>query len=271
MTSSASLAFLPAATRSSLCVLVLALTVATLLPSSTARAGNAPRETIARPGVAPSAPPDFPDAIHVPNGCYISTAAFLVKFSAAFPSELAVPLTIEPNEYPGPHTVALVSWQNQWWLRDEFLGVFSLNQPVGDAGVTDRLRRTATAAVDRRATRIPRHTRFAIARHSAQLATGAVSARDVATAAKLLPCPSEPFRITCRHRDTALLFFRPGAGCIAVYDPLTGTALAEIDDDASSARIVKLVAARLGYQATAIDRVVFDPIPLATAPLASSR
>src|SRR5690349_17649388 len=68
----------------------------------------------ANDSVAP-APPAFPDAQHVLNGCYISTLAYVTRFRAAFPSERAQPLTVELKQFHGRHTIAVMTWRGAWW------------------------------------------------------------------------------------------------------------------------------------------------------------
>ncbi len=75
-------------------------------------------------------PPAFPDAGHVPNGCYLSTAAYLARFAAAFPAERATNVAIAPRGFGGLHTIALLTWRGEWWGRDEYFGVFRLGRAV---------------------------------------------------------------------------------------------------------------------------------------------
>jgi hypothetical protein len=210
----------------------------------------------------PTTPPAFPDEVHVPNGCYLSTAAYLAKFTAAHPAEFASPLTIEPKAYGGPHTVALVSWENRWWIRDEFLGVVSLDRAADGAGITEQLRRHAQTTLDSRAGKMSKRIRNRLADSADLVAAAVESARDVATGATLLPFPSEQFRVQCADREIALLFFCPAPGRVAVYDPLSGTATAETATR-NGRRVVELVAARLGYQVRDVSAVRGEFAPAA--------
>jgi hypothetical protein len=67
----------------------------------------------------------------------------------------------------------------------------------------------------------------------------------------LLPVASELFCIESQGREILLLFFRPGPDCVAVYDPRFGTAIARTKAT-SSAKVVELVAERLGYRVASI-------------------
>jgi hypothetical protein len=198
-----------------------------------------------------SAPPCFPDAAQLPEGCFISTLAYLAKFTAAFPEESASSLTIQPKQHVGPHTVALISWRNRWWVRDQHLGVLSLNQTCDRAIGTVALGARAEAALDARARSIAKWKRERIAGSLTPSAAAINALRDVTTAASLLPCTSEQFWVKCGSREIPLLFFRPAPGQVAVYDPTVGTATAE-STIACSTRIVEMVAAQLGYKVTSI-------------------
>lgn len=236
----ASLSRRTAALRRLLPVLGFMLTATTLLPNSArAEAGAA------------SAPPDFPDTTHVPEGCYISTAVYLTKFRAAFPGELAAPVSVRVKHYLGPHTVALVSWSGRWWLRDEFMGVIALDAAVNAGAVSETLRAKAEATLDRRTRLLSKRTRERLTDFGDRIVAARNETRDVATAAMLLPCDSERFWVRCGDREVPMLFFRPAAGVVAVYSPVHGTATAETTIT-SSRRVVELVARELGYNVSGL-------------------
>jgi len=202
-------------------------------------------------GATPSAPPDFPDSAHVENGCYISTTAYLGKFAAAFPRERGTPVTVRPRNFDEPHTIALLSWQGRWWGRDEESGVFAVNRAVGSGAITDRIKRSAEAALERHSIRRGK------ARGSARDAVSAVrmsaDARkhDVLVAAALLPGVSEVWWVSVGGEEWPFLFFRPVRDRVAVYDPRHGTATAETAVT-HAGEIVQLVAERLGYRVTSV-------------------
>jgi hypothetical protein len=198
-----------------------------------------------------SAPPDFPDAVHVENGCYVSATAYLAKFSAAFPAEHALTLTVQPRNYGEPHTLALVSWQSRWWGRDEYGGVFEVGRAVGDGRLTESLRLAAETALGRRAARLAKSGRIAIAPATPANLSAARRAHEVATATALLPVRAEPFLVRSGDREIPFLFFRPAAGKIAVYEPVSGTATAETAMT-DPAKVVAAVATRLGYRVDSV-------------------
>lgn len=216
-----------------------------------------------RPGPDRSAcpadlPPAFPDAAHVTRGCYLSTMAYIVRFTREFPDERAVSLTVNPAGFDGPHTIAVMTWRDAWWARDEFSGVFPLGRRVVDCAETAALRTRAQVALGRLA-----RQQLARGRIEAGSSSRNVSAmhyeQDIRAAATLLPCASQCYRVRCGTDDRLFLFFRPAEGRIALYDPATGTASAEctpIDVPA----LVRQVAIRLGYAASRVQ-----PMPLESA------
>jgi hypothetical protein len=223
----------------------------TLLPLPAAPASDRTESSIAGPGTSPASPPVYQDSDHVSQGCYISTVVYLAKFLAAFPGEFGSPVTIHPKPYPTPHTIALVTWRNEWWLRDEFLGVIRLNLPVTTLEVTAHVTNHAEATLERRALHLSQNVRARIASFGARNGGGVDAFREISQAAKLLPFTSELFRIESRGQKIPLLFFRPRPGYIAVYNPVFGTATAETEVT-SSIKVVELVAERLGYPVASV-------------------
>lgn len=199
------------------------------------------------------APPPFPDAVHVANGCHLSTLAYLARFARTFPHERGEPLIVAMRNADGatrPHTIALVSWRGQWWGRDEYFGVFPLDAAVAAASSRPRLIARAETALERHA-----HARLrdaqgvgAIAARGASLAQ---RLRDVTIAAALLPHPAAIFWVRSGAAELPLLLFRTSDGHIALYDPAHGTCWAEstMRDDA---RFVALAAERLGYRVASV-------------------
>ena len=198
-----------------------------------------------------NAPPVFADAKHIPNGCHISTLAFLARFAAAFPGERGQPLvTVLPNAggLRLPHTVAVITWRGDWWGRDGTFGVFPLRLRADtrpdDAGFSRRLARE-----------LERHAQAHLRRPDAVRPIPAPKRlpadeqlAHVLTAMELLPMRARVFRIASREGDLAAAFFRPAPGMVAVYLPTHGTCVAHLDspDDLG---LVKLALTELGYTA----------------------
>jgi hypothetical protein len=196
-------------------------------------------------------PPAFRDASHVPNGCYLSTTAFIARFAAEFPAERAVPVAMAPRGFGGLHTITLLTWGGNWWGRDEYFGVFALNRSV--AGNPD------PAALILRAERLL--TKLAVSEVKAGRGSYApavpakLPARELATlvraAAAALPLANEVLWVHGGAEAIPFLLFRPAAGVVAVYHPLHGTATAETTLTESET-IVGLVAAKFGYAVAAV-------------------
>lgn len=198
------------------------------------------------------APPAFRDAGHVPNGCYLSTTAFIARFAAEFPAERAVPVAMAPRGFGGLHTITLLTWRGNWWGRDEYFGVFALNRSV--AGNPE------PAALVRAAERLL--TKLAVSEVKAGRGSYApavpakLPARELATlvraAAAALPLANEVLWVHGGAEAIPFMFFRPAAGVVAVYHPLHGTATAETKLT-DSETIVGLVAAKFGYPVAAVS------------------
>ena len=201
-----------------------------------------------------SAPPADPDATHVLNGCHLSSLRFLNRFLADYPAEHGQTLVVTMRNADGSvqaHTIALVSWQGQAWCRDEYYGVFSLDCAAEARPNLDRLSARAERKLERHAQLMVRTGQAAARReHPAQL-SAEDNLRDVTTATTIIPYATTIYWVRCGHHEIPMAFFRPAANRIAVYDPVHGTSTANCScpDDA---KVVQLVAARLGYRA---DRV----------------
>ncbi len=216
----------------------------TLMAITSLSLGPAPAEGL------PKAPPAYPDAAHVINGCYISTIAYVARFLADHPREQARPLLVNIRNVDGvtrPHTLALLTWRGQWWGRDEFFGVFPLHRAVGHGIVTDAVIRCAERRLDRHSDDLARDLSLPLPKPPPAHLPANERAHEIAVARELLPFASEQFWIRGENEEIPLLFFRPGPQQIALYDPLSGTAQAEVDS-ADDARIVVAIAARLGYR-----------------------
>lgn len=212
------------------------------------------------------APPAFPDTAHVPEGCLISTLAYLARFQLSFPDETGQPLTVALPGRDLPHTIALVSWRGQWWARDEYSGAFALRLPVRGAPDTERLRTAAEASLQRLSVRQLRFGRIAPQTERSRTLSTARRCQAVATAADLLPCTSRLFWVRSDGTELPFLFFEPTAGHIAVYDPASGTATAECAAS-DPQKIVSLVATRLGYMVEAVRAAEATPHPSQRHPL----
>lgn len=191
-------------------------------------------------------PPAFPDAVHVREGCFVSSLAYVARFCREHPDERAQLLTVHPVNFNGPHTIALLSWRGQWWGRDEYSGVFPLRCEVRRDLDLARLASRADAALRSVASRHLREGRI----HGADLGPRRLGVpereADVARAAGLLPVASTVVRVRCGREDLPFLFFQPESGRIAVYDPAIGTAAADCTPTDIPA-LVRQVVRRLGY------------------------
>ena len=203
-------------------------------------------------------PPVYRDAEHVSRGCLISTLGYLARFAAEHPHEKSCEIDVLRRGTQGvsePHTLALVTWSGQWWLRDEYLGVLPLGLPAGEAVTAERLRDRSEAALERGA------------KNYLRLGSGLPwpeapiewfvdeRRRELARARRLLPLPGTIFSIRTGTEDVAMLFFRPHEGRVALYDPVHGTATAQTaaQDDA---KLVAAMARLLGYR---VDTVRAEP------------
>jgi hypothetical protein len=196
-------------------------------------------------------PPAYPDPVHVPQGCYLSTAAYLAQFRAEFPAERAAALTVEPRGFYSQHTIAVVSWNGSWWGRDEYFGVFPLNCCAVRISDPNALVRRAEKALVQHSENEISAGRAAFATPPPTRPSRVERLRWVTHAATLLPIASEVFWITSGREEIPVLFFRPAPGEVAVYDPLTGTGRAE-SRCPNTVHLVKSLATRLGYRADEI-------------------
>jgi len=218
--------------------LALALVILPVLASSAARA-------------AIVAPPHYPDATHVFNGCHLSTLAYLAKFSAEFPAEQGQPLVVQMLNADGctrSHTMSLISWRGEWWIRDEYYGVFSLNCTVAAVSDLSCLKTLAERLYARHAAEVSRQANAPRPPVVPSHLSAEQRIRDVKLAADRIPVAHTIFWVRDGRREIPLVFFRPAPGQIAVYDPSFGTGVAKCSE-ANDAKVVALVATRLGYRA----------------------
>jgi len=198
----------------------------------------------------PLAPPSYPDASHVANGCHLSTIRFLSKFRSDFPGERGAPLVIEmpnPDGVRRSHTIAVLSWKGMAWGRDEYFGVFALGRPYGAATDPATFLRAAEETYQRHAARVSRRDGMPQRPDDPADLTSAEQLREVTKAARIIPVPTAIYWARKGNHAVPLVFFRPQSGQVAVYDLTHGTCLAacSVRDDA---QVVSLFAARLGYQ-----------------------
>ena len=217
--------------------------------------------TLLTVAVTRSAPPDFPDTAHVPNGCYLSSDAFLTKFAVAHPRERTRTMTFNPRGWLGGHTIALVIWQGSWWIRDECFGVFATGLADGSDQATAEFEKTVAAAFDQHTTEYLRYSQLPGVPWDSRRLTATQRARAVATAARFLPFKTERIWVKIGRKELPFLFFRPTGGEIAVYEPGSGTAVAPCGR-ADPARVVAAVASRLGYKVDSVrpDRPAPAPV-----------
>ncbi len=234
---------------SAITLALVALIESVLLPSSVRAEAAAPGVPI--PATCESGPPAYPDTVHLPQGCYISTVAYLVRFHAEFPAERGAPQTVMVRSLSGLHTIAMVTWRGEWWGRDGRFGVFALHRAVATRRPLERLCADAGFALDRIVSRQLKHGRDSAAFDPPGELPDAARLDAVSTAAKLVPQASRIFWVRSGRRELPFLFFRPAAGAIAVYDPASGTTQAECAATNDSS-IVATVAARLGYKVAAV-------------------
>lgn len=224
------------------------------------------RATEPSTAAARTAPPAFADAVHVPNGCFISTLSYLAKFRAAYPEERGTNLTVVLRNFAGPHTIAVVTWRGQWWGRDEYSGVFKLRCAVAPADDIARLRTQATSTLEGIASRHLKSGRIAAAPVSLDGLHQGKRLAAVVAAADLLPRTSQIYWVRGHHGVVPFLFFQPAEGTVAVYDPASGTATGECALR-NITTVVTMVANELGYVPTAVWP---DSPQAAVAPLASA-
>jgi hypothetical protein len=196
-----------------------------------------------------SSPPAFPDSVHVPNGCFLSTYAYLKRFRAEFPNEHGRELNIVArfaDQRDQPHTLALVSWRGSWWLRDEHFGVFALGASAELHADSEELRVRAKSVTEKFSMNQVITGRCEKPKPPPGGLSPEQRLEHVIDAAEIIAEPSEVFLLQSGAAQLAFLFFRPKPGWIGVYDPVKGTATSECASR-NGAAIVRAVAAKLGY------------------------
>jgi len=221
------------------------------------------------PATGPAeAAPAYPESEHVYFGCHISTVAYLARFSAEHPAERGRPAVLMMDNADGvrrPHTIALVTWRGMWWGRDEYFGTFPLNLPADAKVAGHRLEARATTALAKAAGRRDRTEGY----RRPPVARGSLNreelAREAAAATRILPHAATTFWVSEGRHEYPLVFFRPDERTIAVYDPHSGTCVAETETR-DATRIVAAVAARLGCRAASLR----TELPAGTAVVAAT-
>jgi len=224
---------------------------------------------ISNPSTALLAPPAYPDSAHVLNGCALSTLRFLTQYLSDFPAERGETLVVTMRNADGsiqPHTIALISWQGQAWCRDEYYGVFPLDCTAESQPNLDRLSARAERNLEKHAQMMVRTGQAAARTEPPAQLSAEQNLRDVTTAARLIPYATKIFWVRSGNRELPMAFFRPDGRRIAVYDPVHGTSTAECAST-DDAKIVLLVASRLGYRAESVrpELIPSQPALLASA------
>jgi hypothetical protein len=216
-------------------MLVMGLAAALSLPSATGK----------------DAPPSYPDKVHVPNGCQLSTVRYLAQFSSEYPEERGEVLEISLPEADRNHAVALITWHGKLWCRDEYFGVFPLDCPAETMPRMETLAGRAETLLRHLATRLTHKTGVRNASFSRGPMSREQRLAEVVRAGAIIPFRSTLFWIQNGGEEIPVVFFRPSNDRIAVYDPLNGTCLARcasLDDP----KVVSQVAAKLGYSVDGI-------------------
>jgi hypothetical protein len=203
-----------------------------------------------------SAPPSYPDVVHVFNGCHLSTLRYLSRFLSEFPQEHGQTLTISMMEADGTktiHTIALISWLGQSWCRDEYFGVFCLNCRFDPQADLRRLVGVAEIKLHEQAAKVIGTTGMPLRRSAPTQMSAEQRISEVTAATRIIPGSSTIFWVQSGQCELPLAFFRPTAQLIAVYDPLHGTCTAKCSNCDDSA-VVRSVAERLGYRPVGVRK-----------------
>jgi hypothetical protein len=158
---------------------------------------------------AMSAPPCYPDKIHVSNGCHLSTVRYLAQFKSDYPDEQGEVLEISLPDACRNHSVALVTWHGRLWCRDEYVGVFPLEcraepRPKPEVLVewTEYLfRQQAARLIQRDGAANTHFTRGPMSKEQ-RLA-------EVARAEQIIPFRTTVFWIRCKNQEIPVIFFAP--------------------------------------------------------------
>ena len=204
-------------------------------------------------------PPSYPDAAHVPNGCHLSAIRYLSRYLSDFPGERGEPLVINmvnADRSRKMHTMALISWHGQAWCRDEYFGAFALGCPLVARPNLARLSARAEACYQEHARMLIHMAGMTQRREASEDLSSEDRFHEVTQAAWIIPFPTTIFWVRSGREEFPVAFFRPGGRQVAVYDPMNGTSVAKcsILDDA---KVVSLVAARLGYRSDGVRREAF--------------
>lgn len=156
-------------------------------------------------------PPAWPDTAFVANGCYISTAAYLARLRAEYPTVVA---RAESVRLPSGrwHTIAVVAWERRTYLRDMYIGV---------APARGDVQRSYDRALSTWRARGGRHG------YSERVACSVAERRaEVEAAAHLLATErTEIVSVLSNRGPTPVLAWTTAAGELALYEPTTGTAV----------------------------------------------
>jgi hypothetical protein len=228
--------------------LLLALT---LIATVTARAAT---QEIALASTVPPAPPHYPQSTHVYNGCHLSTIAYLARFKAEFPSETGQPLVVMMDNADGSrkaHTIAVITWQHKWWVRDEYFGVCPLGFDFNPEFTAKQINARVVPVLERHFRAQMGNPRIQHPPVVPEELSSAEMQRDVTAAARTIPFPNAVYWVKVGHQEIPFALFRPTAGQIAVYNPGHGTCLADCGST-DDAKVVRAVAALYGYKVESV-------------------
>lgn len=199
---------------------------------------------------AADAPPYHADPVHLTNGCQLSSMLYLRRFTTEFPAERGTPLVVDNYSGVNRHTVTLVTWQGEWWCRDDRLGIFPLGMKVEGSEGPERIERKASREIARRVREHYRDADLKSMRDANHNPSGERRAIDVVNAAGMVD-DSTVYWVTAGDREVPVLFFRPTVDSIGVYDPAFGSAVATVKSN-NVDLIVTAVAKQLGYNVTEV-------------------
>lgn len=236
--------------------LCLMLSLIVVGPLATVTAGG-PSSPAVSSRSSRTPPPSLPDDVRVTNGCHLSALRYVARFLEAHPRESASVIVIAPPDARGPrraHSIVLLTWQGDWWGRDENFGVFPLRRGTRHPIAQPRLIALAEAAY-------VRHTRAVLGQKPRRPLPGSPELpleqrlAEVRTAATIVPLPTQIFVAAGRDGEIPLLLFRPQPGWVGVYDPQHGTVLGE-SASFDGVGIIRYVVQHLGYR---VDQIRAHP------------
>lgn len=160
---------------------------------------------------SPAQPPAWPDARYVVNGCYPSTAVYLTKLREHHPDVAARAENVRLTS-GRMHTIAVVHWGRETYLRDMFIGIASVKGDV---------QRSFDEAVSQ--------WRRNGGHHGQRERTGFTSAerwREVQAAAQWMAVlHPQIIQVFSARGPIPVLWWTTADGELALYEPSVGTAV----------------------------------------------